>query len=88
MLQDAGSSSWSGGWAGFLGGEIVAAGWMRTPLLDNLELAELTVHVLPEHRRRGFGSAVLARVEAAARAARATGAHRPRRLDVRLRLRR
>ncbi len=88
LLQDAGSSSWSGGWAGFLGDEIVAVGWMRTPLLDNLELAELTVHVLPEHRRRGFGSAVLARVEDAARAARAPGAHRPRRLDVRLRLRR
>ena len=66
LLQDTGSSAWSGGWAGLLGGEVVAVGWMRTPLLDNLELAELTVHVLPEHRRRGFGSAVLRRVEAAA----------------------
>ena len=68
LLQDTGSSSWSGGWVGLLGGEVVAVGWMRTPLLDNVELAELTVHVLPEHRRRGFGSAVLERVEAAARA--------------------
>jgi GNAT superfamily N-acetyltransferase len=40
---------------------------MRTPLLDNTELAELAVHVLPDHRRRGLGTAMLAVVEAAAR---------------------
>ena len=67
LLQDNGSSSWSGGWCGLVDGAVVAVGWMRTPLLDNLDLAELTVHVLPECRRRGHGSAVLAQVEEAAR---------------------
>jgi GNAT superfamily N-acetyltransferase len=41
---------------------------MRTPLLDNLELAELDVHVLPAVRRRGVGTALLERLEAEARA--------------------
>jgi GNAT superfamily N-acetyltransferase/RimJ/RimL family protein N-acetyltransferase len=67
MLQDAGSFSWSGGWSGLVGGEVAAAGWMRTPLQDNPELAELTVHVLPSHRRRGLGSAMLQHLEVAAR---------------------
>ena len=66
LMQHPGSYAWSGGWSGLLDGETVAAGWMRTPLLDNLELAELSVHVHPDHRRRGFGSAVLAEVEAEA----------------------
>jgi len=68
LLRDTGSSSWSGGWSAVLDGETVGAGWMRTPLLDNLELAELAVHVLPDHRRRGIGTALLAHVEAEARA--------------------
>lgn len=67
LMQDRGSHSWCGGWAGVVDGETVAAGWMRTPLLDNLELAEVAVHVLPEHRRRGHGSAVLAHLEDVAR---------------------
>ncbi len=41
--------------------------WMRTPLLDNLELAELDVHVVPAHRRGGTGSALLAVLEDEAR---------------------
>jgi GNAT superfamily N-acetyltransferase/RimJ/RimL family protein N-acetyltransferase len=68
LMQHPGSSAWSGGWAGVLDGEVVAAGWMRTPLLDNTELAELSVHVLPSVRRRGLGTAVLEVVEAAAAA--------------------
>lgn len=67
LMQDRSSHAWSGGWLGLLDGVVVAAGWMRTPLLDNLELAEATVHVLPGHRRRGHGSAMLSRVETAAR---------------------
>lgn len=71
MMQDPGSGSWMGAWAGVLGdgpdAGVVAAGWMRTPLLDNLDRAELTVHVLPEHRRRGHGSALLAHLEQVAR---------------------
>ena len=67
MMQHPGSYAWSGGWTGRVDGEVVAAGWMRTPLLDNTELAELAVHVLPAHRRRGLGTALLAVVESAAR---------------------
>jgi GNAT superfamily N-acetyltransferase/RimJ/RimL family protein N-acetyltransferase len=67
MMQHPGSYAWSGGWTGRIDGDVVAAGWMRTPLLDNTELAELAVHVLPDHRRRGLGSALLAVLESAAR---------------------
>lgn len=65
-MQATASHSWSGGWAGHLDGEVVAAGWMRVPLLDNPERAEVAVHVLPHARRRGVGSAVLDVLEAAA----------------------
>lgn len=61
------SHSWTGGWCGVLDGEVVASGWMRTPLLDNPTLAEMTVHVLPGHRRSGLGTAMLARLEEEAR---------------------
>jgi len=67
LMQRNGTNAWVGGWAARLDGRTVGAGWMRTPLRDNLELAELTVHVLPELRRRGIGSAVLAHLEQAAR---------------------
>jgi GNAT superfamily N-acetyltransferase len=62
-MQAGGSHSWSGAWAVVIGDRTVGAGWLRTPLLDNLELAELDVHVLPAHRRAGTGSALLARLE-------------------------
>ncbi|GAB3019111.1 GNAT family N-acetyltransferase [Nocardioides flavus (ex Wang et al. 2016)] len=68
MMQHPGSYAWSGGWVGRLDGEVVASGWMRTPLLDNPELAEAAVHVLPGHRRRGLGTAMLDVVESAAAA--------------------
>jgi GNAT superfamily N-acetyltransferase len=68
MLQDTGSRARSLGWSAVLDGETVGAGWLRTPLLDNLELAELDVHVLPSARRRGVGSALLARLESEAAA--------------------
>lgn len=67
MMQTGGSHAWLGGWSGVIDGEVVGAGWMRTPLLDNIELAEVTVHVLPDHRRRRIGSALLDRLEAVAR---------------------
>jgi len=69
-IQGGGRHSWSGASAALVDGRVVGAGWMRTPLLDNLELAELDVHVLPTHRRRGIGSALLARLEDEARARR------------------
>jgi GNAT superfamily N-acetyltransferase len=67
VMQDAGSSARSYGWRGVVGGETVAAGWMRTPLLDNLELAEMDVHVHPAHQGRGIGAKVLGHVEDQAR---------------------
>lgn len=67
MMQDTGSHTWTGGWSAVVDGETVGAGWMRTPLLDNLELAEMTVHVLPSHQRRGIGAALVARLEDEAR---------------------
>ena len=57
MMQAAGSHSWSGAWSAVVDGDTVGAGWLRTPLLDNVELAELDVHVLPALRRRGIGTA-------------------------------
>jgi GNAT superfamily N-acetyltransferase len=68
MMQDTGSRARTFGWAALVDGETVGAGWMRTPLLDNPELAEVSVHVLPGSRRKGVGSALLARLETEARA--------------------
>jgi len=66
-MQAVGSHSWSGAWSAVADGRTVGAGWLRTPLLDNLELAELDVHVLPANRRRGIGTALLALLEDEAR---------------------
>lgn len=68
QMQASPSHSWSGGWVGRLEGHVVASGWIRTPLLDNLELAEVSVHVLPSHRRHGLASAMLEVVESDAAA--------------------
>ena len=67
LLLDPGSHAWCGGWSGVVDGETVAAGWLRTPLLDNPELAEVAVHVLPAHRRRGHGSRMEAHLTEVAR---------------------
>jgi GNAT superfamily N-acetyltransferase len=66
IMQDTGSRARTLGWSAIVDGQTVGAGWMRMPLLDNLELAEVTAHVLPSHRRRGIGTALLARLEAEA----------------------
>lgn len=55
-------------WSGVLDGEVVAAGFARLPLLDNLDRIEIAVQVPPAHRRRGHGSAMLAHLEAYAAA--------------------
>ena len=47
--------------------EVVGAGLLVTPLLDNLDSARVAVDVLPQHRRRGVGTALLARLETEAR---------------------
>lgn len=71
LLQEPTSDTWAAAWSGVLGdgpgASVVAAGWMGTPLRDNLERADVTVHVLPEHRRRGHGTAMLAHLEGVAR---------------------
>ncbi|MEQ7849462.1 GNAT family N-acetyltransferase [Nocardioides kribbensis] len=46
-------------YAGLVGGEVVATGWIGASLRDNLDTAEVEVGTSPAHRRRGHGSAVL-----------------------------
>jgi GNAT superfamily N-acetyltransferase len=67
LMQQTGSSAWSGGWSAVVAGVTVGAGFLRTPLLDNHELAELDVHVDPDRQRSGIGTALLAHVEEQAR---------------------
>lgn len=50
-------------------GEVAATGYLGLPMLDNLDAAEIDVHVRPDLRRRGLGSALLVHLEDAARAA-------------------
>lgn len=67
MLLHQGTRSWIGGWRGVVDGRIVCSGWLRTPLLDNLERASVLVHTVPDARRRGHATAMLAHLEAVAR---------------------
>jgi RimJ/RimL family protein N-acetyltransferase len=67
QLQDTGTRRWNSGWAGLLDGRVVAAGWLDTPLLDNLDSADLSVHVVPDERRRGYGTTLALRMEREAR---------------------
>jgi GNAT superfamily N-acetyltransferase len=50
-----------GGWR-----RVVGHGFLIADLQDNLDLAEVRVAVLPDYRRRGIGTALLARVRALA----------------------
>lgn len=54
--------------AALLDGELVGTAWLAMPLLDNLDSAQVDVHVRPDLRRRGIGSLLLAHAEAAAEA--------------------
>ena len=67
VLQDTGTRRWNRGWTGTVAGRVVAAGWLDLPLLDNPDRADLTVHVVPDERRRGYGSELLRRLEEEAR---------------------
>lgn len=49
--------------AGSVDGVVVSAGQVQLPLLDNLTAAEIDVSVLPEHRRRGYGTVLLQKCE-------------------------
>lgn len=65
-LQEPATRRWLGAYVGRAAGRVVAVGQLSTPLLDNRDSAAVTVHVGPGDRRRGYGSAVLARLEAEA----------------------
>ncbi|HEU4810574.1 MAG TPA: GNAT family N-acetyltransferase [Nocardioides sp.] len=65
--QERSARRWIGGFAGMVGGRVVAVGQLSTPLLDNLGSADLAVHVDPGFRRRGLGSTMLAHLQRAAR---------------------
>ncbi|HYF72218.1 MAG TPA: GNAT family N-acetyltransferase [Nocardioides sp.] len=67
MMLDQGTRHRLLGYAGVVDDRVVASGFLRLPLLDNTDSAELMVHVVPEARRRGHGSAMLAHLEGVAR---------------------
>ncbi len=68
LLQERGIRRRSAGFVGRLDGETVCVGRVGTPLLDNLERAELSVHTRPDARREGHATTMLARLEQVAAA--------------------
>ena len=58
---------WWGAWLVTRSGADVGAGFVDLSLADNLHLAQLEVHVAPEARRQGVGSALAIQLEDAAR---------------------
>lgn len=52
-----------------LDGEAAGTAWLAMPLLDNLDSAQVDVHVRPDLRRRGIGSLLLRHAESVAAAA-------------------
>jgi GNAT superfamily N-acetyltransferase len=50
-------------------GAVVGAGRLALPAKDNTHVAVVGAHVLPDHRRQGIGSQILAHLEDAARSA-------------------
>ncbi|WP_028636348.1 GNAT family N-acetyltransferase [Nocardioides sp. URHA0032] len=67
LMQGPGTRAWSAGFSGRVDGELVCAGWIRTPMLDNLDRAELSVHTAPGRTRQGYATAMLAHLEQVAR---------------------
>ena len=53
-------------WTGRVEGDVVSCGLLVLPMKDNLELATVRVWTRPDRRRRGYGSAMLDQVVAAA----------------------
>jgi GNAT superfamily N-acetyltransferase len=62
-LQASEKGRWVAAYSGVLDGDVVVAGAVETPLLDNLSFAWIQVHVRPEVRGRGHGSAMLTHLE-------------------------
>ncbi len=48
----------------YVGDEVVGIGWSWCPTNDNLSTAWLRPDIHPDHRRRGHGRALVARLEA------------------------
>lgn len=65
-LQHAGGVVERRAWSAVVGDETVGAMWLELPLKDSTHRAELAVQVLPAHRRRGYGSRMLAHLESQA----------------------
>ena len=55
------------GWSGLADGRVVSAGFLRAPLQDNLDRAEVAVHTVPAAQRQGYGAQMLAHLEEVAR---------------------
>jgi GNAT superfamily N-acetyltransferase len=68
MIRTTTSYRWFGAWTAHRDDELVAVGFVEAPMADNLHLAQVEVQVLPEFRRRGFGSVLLGHLEDEARA--------------------
>jgi GNAT superfamily N-acetyltransferase len=69
LAQNPGTSRRLALYAGRVGGRVVATGRIMMPLLDNTDRAEVRVHTVPAARRRGYATAMVERLERAARAA-------------------
>lgn len=67
-MQSENAGRWTAAYLGRDRDEVVVVGSIAMPLLDNRDRAEIGVHTLPERRRRGHGTAMLAHLEAVARA--------------------
>ena len=67
MLQERHSRRLADGFVARLGGSVVASGFLTSPTFDNLESADVSVHVSPALRRRGLGTALLSELEREAR---------------------
>jgi len=66
-MQEDGTRRFRQGICARIGGRIVGVGTVEGPLRHNLDKCELQVNVLPDERRRGYGSELLARCEDVAR---------------------
>ena len=84
-LQENARRRFRHGLCGRVDGRIVAVGYLEGNLLDNLDICEIQVNVLPDERRQGHGSAMVARCEAVG--PRARPQHRARHRGLALRRR-
>ncbi len=66
-LLHASPARWKAGYVGTLDGTPVVSGFIETPELDNLSLAEIRIDTEPERRGQGHGTAMLAHLEQVAR---------------------